>query len=640
MKSFTGKFTSARGWVLLIALLLGAGMMISACGEEEVPAPTTPTPPPPAPTPDPEPTGPGTPENLRVTGTTSSSIMWAWDAVEGAIGYNVQFGPSSAAFTDTTPAPQSTTDTSYEVSNLAGNATVHLRVRTVAGTAQEQVIGDWSEAKSGTTAPPPAAIALDAPDNVRSTDESEDSITLEWDSVDDAATYEVEQREPDGDWADASCGAEDGGNVVEDEECVASGLDSGTDYEFRVRGLPADGDGAHTTGAWSETEEFRTDGTTSAETTTSTTSGGVGDLNVMWENDANEIVWIWDQVADRDRAYQIYMPAVASVPSVGSADPCPKPADATMWGDGTTVGANTFSTRAKTTGGNAGEVRLLCVQTTWLDDRDVRQYGNLSWSWAAAPPTDPTGDAPDDNSETMRTDQVSWNVQLDPGFTYVFSLVSTHAEAVPDPAVKPTPRACEDGRRLQNETTDISVAFAYEVGGLDYYANYHLCYRAEGAGTSGRSAWAISAAAGVYTLPAQPSNPRAADASLSHDATSASWTVATKAGTPRKNGGYEFQIITDDDQTMATTPRPENCENFSANTNKFQSAGSSPTPSDTRDGISYAATIPANALETHALHYYLCVRANLADVTNPASSRASKWTLGGKTTLARVPPPF
>ena len=44
MKSFTGKVASARGWTLLLILLLGAGLFVSACGDEEVPAPTDPGP--------------------------------------------------------------------------------------------------------------------------------------------------------------------------------------------------------------------------------------------------------------------------------------------------------------------------------------------------------------------------------------------------------------------------------------------------------------------------------------------------------------------------------------------------------------------------------------------------------------------
>ena len=86
MKSLTGNFSSVRGWALLLALLLGAGMMISACGDEEVPAPTAP-----APGPDPDPAagsdsrpGPRRPMNLRASASTATTItVWTWDAVEG-----------------------------------------------------------------------------------------------------------------------------------------------------------------------------------------------------------------------------------------------------------------------------------------------------------------------------------------------------------------------------------------------------------------------------------------------------------------------------------------------------------------------------------------------------------------------------
>ena len=109
MKSLTGKFTSVRGWALLLALLLGAGLMISACGDEEVPTPTTPAPTPtptptPTPEPEPEPTGLATPENLRVSGTTSTSITWTWDAVEGALAYQGQFSTDST-FSRTSARP-------------------------------------------------------------------------------------------------------------------------------------------------------------------------------------------------------------------------------------------------------------------------------------------------------------------------------------------------------------------------------------------------------------------------------------------------------------------------------------------------------------------------------------------------------
>ena len=59
-----------------------------------------------------------------------------------------------------------------------------------------------------------------------------------------ADSYEVEQREPDGggEWRGTDCGGVDPGSVVEGEECVAGGLEPGTDYLFRVRAVPADTD--------------------------------------------------------------------------------------------------------------------------------------------------------------------------------------------------------------------------------------------------------------------------------------------------------------------------------------------------------------------------------------------------------------
>ena len=172
MKSLTGKFTSVRGWALLLALLLGAGLIISACGDEEVPTPTTPAPTPaptptpttptPTPTPTPEPTGPATPENLRVSGTTSDSITWTWDAVEGVLAYQGQFS-TDTTFTDIgqtalIDAPMR----SHTVSGLQGNTTGNFRVRSGAGTSVTNLqYSDWSDAVTGTTsAPPPAVPAL------------------------------------------------------------------------------------------------------------------------------------------------------------------------------------------------------------------------------------------------------------------------------------------------------------------------------------------------------------------------------------------------------------------------------------------------------------------------------------------------
>ena len=184
MKSLTGKFTSVGGWAPLLALLLGAGLMISACGDEEVPTPTTPAPAPaptptptptPTPPPDPEPTGPATPSNLRVSAATSSSITWTWDAVEGVLGYQGQFS-TDTTFTDSDQtrliaAPQ----TSHRIENLPGNMTGHFRVRSGTGTSLTDLsYSDWSDGTPGTTSAPPAAVALSAPGDLRTSDPGDD----------------------------------------------------------------------------------------------------------------------------------------------------------------------------------------------------------------------------------------------------------------------------------------------------------------------------------------------------------------------------------------------------------------------------------------------------------------------------------
>ena len=410
MKSLTGKFSSARGWAVLLILLFGAGLFVAACGDEEVPSPTTPAPPPPTPTPtptpppapepEPAPEPPGVPVGLRISASGMDFIEWSWTAVEGASGYDVQYS-ANEAFTDEDetiartaeeisyrregleagasaflrvraaagmgegrvtsdwsthvtgmtaepepelpPAPAApanlrlkergsdfiewewdevagadgyqsefstdgssfgaqashsgVSNTSRRVANLAAEAAGHLRVRsyTGSGTGADTVRGDWSASDRQATDEPPPAVALDAPDNFESSDPDDSSIVLEWDEVDDADYYEVQQRE-DGasSWSDASCG--DGGdNEVDDTECIASGLDEGTDYEFRVRAIPADDDDANTTGGWAET-----DGTTTGRAVV-TTTGGTGDLNLTWKTGTvggtASIIWTWEPMS-------------------------------------------------------------------------------------------------------------------------------------------------------------------------------------------------------------------------------------------------------------------------------------------------------------------------------------------------------
>ena len=523
MKSFPGKFTSVRGWALLPALLLGAGIMISACGDEEAPAPTTPAPP--APVPPPEPTGPATPEGLLVTGITSSSLTWSWGAVEGAIGYNVQFGPNSLAFTDTTPPPQPTTNTFWTVSNLAGNTTIHLRVRTIAGTLAEQVVGDWSDPAPGTTALPPAATALDAPQDVRSADQSDDSVTLVWDRVANAGSYAVEQREPDGDdaWGGASCGGVDEGNVVDEEECVASGLASGTDYDFRVQAIPSDTE-RYSTSDWSVVEEARTEGTTP-------TPGGMGTLNIRWHNSgANnaDIVFVWDRQGDA--MYETAMLAVDGsaaanlevVPNVHVENPC-KDVNSTGSSNEPRYESVGSATSQNLTTTAPGTIMGLCVR--------VEDGSEVSFAWGISPAEEPNNGIPDvDENKTV---ELTWtDVDLKAAFNYEVSLAADPERPASDNTIgadsaatsRAVQAACDNGREIDSFTPEIDLdnRTVSVASGLNPHIGYLLCTRASnGAGTG---AWAVpdtTDAAGdddatyatdgfadeIYTRPAAPPRP-------------------------------------------------------------------------------------------------------------------------------------
>ena len=647
MKSLTGKFTSVRGWALLLALLLGAGMMISACGDEEVPTPTTPEPPaptptPPAPEPTPEPTGPATPENLRVSAATSSSLTWTWDAVEAVLGYQGQFS-TDAVFTDSDPtfliiAPM----TSHTVSNLSGNMTGHFRVRSGAGTSLTDLqYSEWSDGTPGTTSAPPAAVALDAPDNVRSTDRSEDSITVEWDDVDDADTYEVEQREPDDDWSDASCGASGADNVVDDEECVASDLDSGTDYDFRVRAVPADDDDAHTASDWSDIAETRTDGTSPVETATPTASG-MGALKVTWEADSDGITWSWEPVAGATYQWKV----VTADLDFEAEDPCGV--------DGFGESGTEFSETSTATGS-----ALLCVRTMDEDD-DMK---DLSWAFATAvPSTAPTvGDITPAGNSGERTRALTWGgIGAPANFRYDISIVAEGGGVSDAPTGDDLQEACSAVSLHESDDTDVPLTALNTTfrSSPQPYTGYLLCLRY--GNERGETDW-VAAAAKHYTAPGQAPRP-AKDSALSNDDLDSNiekivWNVATRnaSGVPRLATGYNLKVIEhpsrndgDDTDTLhddtVTRPTAKTCEEITDGAP--YSVEADPGTGTTSSGftVEYTADRPDTLVDVRttgttqeilAKIVSLCIQAKYGD----SDAYQGPWQVSGAETVAKMRPP-
>ena len=656
MKSFTGKFTSVRGWALLLALPLGAGMMISACGDEEVPAPTTPAPPPPPappPEPTPEPTGPATPENLRVTATTSASITWTWDAVEGVLGYQGQFS-EDATFTDgdqtfliVAPA------TSHTIANLSGNMTGHFRVRSGVGTTiTDLTYSDWTEGVSGNTAPPPAATALDAPSGLSAGNAQDDSVTLSWNEVDDAESYEVEQRVDGagGRWGDADCGGT-GSNEVDGTSCVASGLDEGTDYEFRVRALPASDDTVNATGEWAET-----DGSTTGAHEVAV-SGGMGDLKVTWKSDADSITFSWEPMAGTTYEWKaIGTDDATRSAALDEAHPC---SGATFFDAPTGMGAN-FS--HEFTGVAAGDIRGLCVR---IDDDDLDDDEKaLSWGWGATTPGAPTAAAAatiDSMDEKQVATALDWTaVMLKKGFEWELRLVADSGrgdgELAGSATAKPVQNACGSGTFVDQGDADLNLSINYTWdGAISPFSGYLLCLKY--ANTAGSTAWAVpndgTNIDEIYTPPARPPSPRyeASRSTTAADGRTLVWTVPNRNSdnVPREFGDFEAKYISypvrydhdgDTANSLVSAPAPTSCVAGDITTGPSNlNGGNNPwTPTDATeandlDGIrvtSDAITIPEN--DAQNLGVRLCVRATKDSAGNALNG---PWVIGGNATIAK-----
>ena len=161
MTQITRKSAPMRGLILLLAMFLGAGLVLSGCGDDDEPAPApTPAPPPPAPAPEPEPeapTAPGVPTGLRVSATGPTFIEWSWNAVEGADSYQVQFS-FDEMFTDedtVVPVGPATSFRNPETLPIPPGTTVYLRVRAVAGSGEASAAGGWSTHVTGMSDVPP-----------------------------------------------------------------------------------------------------------------------------------------------------------------------------------------------------------------------------------------------------------------------------------------------------------------------------------------------------------------------------------------------------------------------------------------------------------------------------------------------------
>ena len=508
---------------------------------------------------------PAVPANLRVDDalTDHDSIGWRWDAVADADDYEFQFGLE-------TPFPDEDSDgttrgrTSVVRDGIASQTNGYLRVRSVVGTGTSARRSDWSRISPGRTeaAPAPTRTPLSAPevtaDTLRNT-----TITLSWGAVDDVDRYEVEQQSAAGTWGDATCGT-GGAGFVTNEQCVASELTRGTNYQFRVRAHPDSDDETKRVSEWSLTVSAATTGRPPV------TIGDDGGLNLRWRSEDEDqstpqITWTWDPVDDRAQQPLIDH-YVALLRPTNDRDDCPNLSSAPLpaadsvtdeddsynkWHDlDSDISFTLTVVDSDADGAQQGEVRGLCVVRTWEDERKIRQFGDVAVVWGSAVPFSSNGKVQRDGS-TRVTTSIGWEFQRDAGFDYVLRLLSTDAKigrATSDPA------DCADGKSVDSPDAvgRQNVDIFHTETSLKPYMHYQLCVRAEN--DYGASEWTFVGGVeegAATSLPAAPSAPalqtNQSDITTGSDrrktVNSLFWSVRHKAGTPEDGDHYNIVIF-------------------------------------------------------------------------------------------------
>ena len=131
---------------------------------------------------------PAAPTGLMVSATTSDSITWTWNAVEGATAYAVQVS-RNAIFGDEDDVTMLTLMPVHTVLSLEPETSVSLRVAAAVGTSLENVVlSDWTTQVTGMSAIPPPST----PTGLMVSATTPDSVTWTWNAVEGATAYAVQ----------------------------------------------------------------------------------------------------------------------------------------------------------------------------------------------------------------------------------------------------------------------------------------------------------------------------------------------------------------------------------------------------------------------------------------------------------------
>ena len=172
-------------------------------------------------------TNPAQPASITSASSSATQLTFGWPAVTGADSYVYQH---KRDVDQAWSAESTTTAVSVTITSLTGDTTYDFRVKA------RNDGGDslWTATFATTQLPIPLR-----PTNLDVIDVTATTITIDWDDMAYATGYEYQYRE-DGDSWPAS------GTAVAASTVIVLGLDSGTEYDFRVKAINGSGGSAYT----------------------------------------------------------------------------------------------------------------------------------------------------------------------------------------------------------------------------------------------------------------------------------------------------------------------------------------------------------------------------------------------------------
>lgn len=218
------------------------------------------------------------PSGLSSSAITNSGATVSWSAVTGAASYDVDYKLSSSG--TWTNAATATTSTSVNLSGLAQGSPYDYRVRT------NCVSGSTSYTSAQFT-----TLCNIAPSGLASSAVTNSSATISWDAVTGASSYDVDYKlASSGTWVNAA-------TATTSVSVNLSSLNTGVQYDFRVRANCASGSTTYTTNQFNTACNAAPTGLSSASITTSSASlswdaaGGAVSYDVDYKQ-ASSGTWI------------------------------------------------------------------------------------------------------------------------------------------------------------------------------------------------------------------------------------------------------------------------------------------------------------------------------------------------------------